>query len=367
MKPAEVWPRRTTLAKLFGAGAALLGHAHSRTASASSVGWPKAPIRLALIGDVPYGRFEEQRLLAVFADLATKADFAIHVGDLKSSAEPCSDAMLERRVSLLSRCPIPLVFTPGDNDWLDCWQDKAGSHDPVERLEWIRRRIFNRGQPILGGSPGPATGLAGIEQQSNVDGGPPENLLWFAGGACWITLNLPGSNNGLSASIPDEHKLERDRANRRWLEVAVEQAKAVGARAMVVAIQANPRFDRMTRPRPNAPVTGGSAEDGARAGAPTVVERTGTGAPIGEDRPGAGTATVEDGYAPFRSDLLRAQRELGKPTLLLHGDTHRFRHDWITSELLRVECFGSPFAQSWVSILVDGAADPPFRVSVEHL
>jgi len=345
MRPASDPHRRSVLAALLGASASLLGQAHSQTASASSVRWPTSPVRLALIGDVPYGRLEEQRLLTVLDDLSTKADLAIHVGDLKASTEPCSDTLLERRVSLLARCPIPLVFTPGDNDWLDCWRDKAGGYDPIERLEWLSRRIFAQGSLVLGGSPGPETGLQEIEQQSQVDGGPPENLRWRAGGACWITLNLPGSNNGLNASIADEHRLERDRANRRWLEAGVEHAKAIGAGAMVVAVQANPRFERMKRSRADTRDPTGRNDDGSSKR----------------------RSRTEDGYEAFRSDLLRAQRESGRPMMLLHGDTHRFRHDWITPGLLRVECFGSPFAQSWVRILVDGSADPPFRVAVEHL
>lgn len=306
---------------------------------------PERPVRLALIGDVPYGRLEELRLLKVFDHLSTRADLALHVGDLKGSSEPCSDALLDRRISLLSRCPVPLVYTPGDNDWLDCWREKAGKFDPEERLQWLRRRVFSDSHPILGGPPGDITGLTGIERQSDIDGGPPENLRWQAGGACWITLNLPGSNNGLRAATPDAHRINRDRTNRRWLEAGVARAKERGAGAMVVAVQANPGFERMTRPLRDSSV---------RAG-------------IGEHRASEGASAVKDGYAPFRADLLDAQRALGKPLLLLHGDTHRFRHDWITPGLLRVECFGSPFAESWVRILVDGNADTPFRVSVEHL
>lgn len=310
----------------------------------SGIAWPVSgkdwarlgsrPIRLALIGDLPYGRLEEQRLLTVFDDLAGQADLAIHVGDIKGSSEPCSDDLLERRVSLLSRCPIPLVYTPGDNDWLDCWREKAGGHDPEERLDWLRGRIFMRRPPILGGAPGTSIGLDAIEQQSHFDDAPPENLRWQAGGACWITLNLPGSNNGLGASIADAHRLARDRANRRWLEQSLARARSVGARAMVVAVQANPRFERGMRP--------------------------------GDER-GNRSEQTEDGYASFRADLFRIQREFGKPMLLLHGDTHRFRHDWITPGLLRVESFGSPFAQSWVKIEVDGTTEPPFKVSVQHL
>jgi hypothetical protein len=334
MKPAAALRRRGISATLIGAGASVWSGIAWSIAAQTQASAAVRPIRLALIGDVPYGRHEEQRLLEVFDDLATQADLAIHVGDIKGSGEPCSNALLERRISLLDRCPIPLVYTPGDNEWLDCWREKAGGFDPEERLDWLRRRIFMGRLPTLGRAPGASTGLDAIEQQSRVDGGPPENLRWQAGGACWITLNLPGSNNGLGASIADEHRLARDRANRRWLEASIASARDAAASAMIVAVQANPRFERRARPG---------------------------------DRPGAPTLSSEDGYASFRADLFRTQREFGKPMLLLHGDTHRFRHDWITPGLLRVECFGSPFAQSWVKIEIDATTEPPFRVSVRHL
>jgi hypothetical protein len=161
-----------------------------------------------------------------------------------------------------------------------------------------------------------------MEQQSKVDGGLPENLLWLAGGAVWITLNLPGSANGIQASISDEHRLDRDAANRRWMSVARSRAQALGLRTLVIAAHANPGFEK---------------------------------------------ARSDDGYADFRADLFRVQRDLDGPVLLMHGDTHRFRHDWITPGLLRVECFGSPFTQSWVSVRVDGGSAQPFGVSTEHL
>ncbi len=280
------------------------------------------PVRVALLGDTPYSAGEEGRLLRLMSQLAGKVEWALHVGDLKGSRESCHDSLLERRVALLDRCPIPLIYTPGDNDWVDCWRDPATDFDPVERLSWLRRRVFDRSTPLLGASPVHTPALAAVEQQSKVDGGLPENLRWVAGGAVWITLNLPGSDNGIKASIADEHRRERDAANRRWMSAARSRAQALGLRTLVIAAHANPGFEK---------------------------------------------ASGEDGYADFRTDLMRTQRELDGPVLLMHGDTHRFRHDWITPGLLRIECFGSPFSQSWVSVQVDGASTRPFLVSTEHL
>ena len=281
------------------------------------------PARVALLGDTPYSPADEWRLLRVFERLPEKADWALHVGDLKASREPCTDALLERRIALLDRCPLPLVYTPGDNEWLDCWRDPSADFDPIERLSWLRRRIFERESPLLGAGAAASHGLlTSLDRQSAAEGGLPENLRWFAGGAVWITLNLPGSDNGIQASVDDRHRHDRDAANRRWMQAALARARELGLRAMVVAAHANPGFER---------------------------------------------ARPEDGYAPFRADLIALQRAFGQPVMLLHGDTHRFRHDWITPGLLRVECFGSPFAQSWVSLRVDGASERPFMVSTEHL
>lgn len=315
--------------RLFGQTIALSilsGSSAARAQPRVAAPCPTDPVRLALIGDVPYGKREEERLLTVFRDIAGKADLTLHVGDLKGSGETCADALLERRLALLDRCPTPLVFTPGDNDWLDCWQDQAGAFEPRDRLDWLRRRVFSRPRPVLGTESPALTGLASVEQQSGVSGGPPENLRWCSAGAVWLTLNLPGSNNGLSASMPDGDRLERDRWNHAWLESGLERARSLGLGALVIAMQANPRFENADR-----------------------------------------TVGTEDGYAAFRQHLFGVQRRFGKPILLMHGDTHRFRHDWLSPGLLRVECFGSPFAQSWVRIRIDAAADPPFLVAVEHV
>jgi hypothetical protein len=310
-------------ARLSGAREA---QAAGRSSNASTRPVPDAslrPTRVALLGDTPYSPAEEWRLLRVFERLPGKVEWVLHVGDLKASREPCTDALLERRIALLDRCPLPLIYTPGDNEWLDCWRDPTADVDPVERLSWLRRRVFGRQSPLLGASAAASSELlAGLERQSSADDGPPENLCWLAGSAVWITLNLPGSGNGLLASLDDQHRIDRDAANRRWMRAALARARASALPAIVVVAHANPGFER---------------------------------------------ARPDDGYAPFRADLLELQRDFGKPVLLMHGDTHRFRHNWITPGLLRVECFGSPFAESWVSVRVDGASEQPFLVSAEHL
>jgi hypothetical protein len=292
----------------------------------------------ALIGDLPYRRFELPAVPQLLSDIAEHCAFAIHVGDIKGGSEPCSDQLLDSRIALFEQSTVPLVYTPGDNEWTDCWRPAAGDHDPAERLAWLRRRVFERTRPWLGPEAmdpwrdlsGPSAGgsnAVGPQRQRDVDGGPPENLMWVAGGVLFLTLNLPGSDNGRRSPQDEADRLERDEHNRRWLRVALARVQRENLAAIGIAVHANPGLGR--------------GIDAAKT--------------IGDD-----------GYAAFRHDLARLNQAFAGHVLLMHGDTHRYRVDRILPRLTRVECFGSPFSSSWVKIDVDTRRHMPFDVSVRN-
>lgn len=282
----------------------------------------------ALLGDVPSFRFElplvERLLTELDADLA----FAIHVGDLKGSRESCSDALLAERQGLLGRSVVPLVYLPGDNDWADCHLPQAGSFDPHERLDALRRLFFpSAAKAVLHPASHPH-GLAGralhadsfeafVRQADIQAGGPPENLRWRTGPVLFATLNLPGSGN---ARVAERHRpgsrAERAHWNDRWLDHAFEIAARDSIELVVIAAHANPRFGSTDHPA----------------------------------------------YADFRDRLLAlADRHRGH-TLFLHGDTHRHRIERLGERLVRVESHGSPFSTAWVRIEVRAGSDEPFRI-----
>ncbi|MFM7570009.1 MAG: hypothetical protein ACKO8O_15095 [Betaproteobacteria bacterium] len=300
----------------------------------------------ALIGDLPYRRFELAAVPWLLEDIAQQCAFAIHVGDIKGGSELCSNELLEARIAALSATRVPMVYTPGDNEWTDCWRPAAGDHDPSERLDWLRRAVFERSAPWLGPTDqaarralqGHATGdLAPggpdsfatdrLVRQRDIDSGPPENLMWIAGNVLFLTLNLPGSDNGRRSPLDDADRFERDAHNRRWLERALAVATSARLVAIAVAAHANPGFGRGIDP---SKIVG------------------------------------DDGYAAFRHDLARLNARFSGHLLLMHGDTHRFRVDRILPRLTRVECFGSPFTSSWVRIDVHPQRSQPFEISVRN-
>lgn len=284
----------------------------------------------ALIGDIPYGALEARMLEQVYASFDRDIAFVVHVGDLKAGFERCDDALLSSRHALLDACPLPLVFVPGDNDWADCARRLAGGFDPRERLDWLRRRFFSQPR-ALGGRPASiAHTPAGLERQADRrPDGLPENLRWHHGGAAFVTLNLPGSNNGLNAAGLDPADMQRrEQLNAAWLIETYAMADREALAAVAVIAHANPRFDR--------------------------------------DR-GAAAARRRDGYAAFRRLLRRSSERFAGTTLFAHGDTHWHGVEALSPKLLRVEAHGSPFSDQWLRIDVDPASRRPFSIVSRRL
>lgn len=278
----------------------------------------------AAFGDTPYFAFEEPAVERLIAGLAAAGvAFVVHVGDFKLGAAPCSDALFAARRRLFDASPVPFVFVPGDNEWVDCHRASAGGHDPLERLARLRA-LFHAGDASLGQR------TLRLERQSADPrfAAYRENARWTYGGVVFVALNVPGGNNNLGRTeAMDAEHAARMAANLEWLDEAVRRAEAPDARGLVVFMQADPRF---------------------RRGAPRV-----------------------DGYAPLREVLRMHAEWLGKPLLLVHGDGHRFRVDQPLrhratgrrlANFTRVEVFGSPEV-NWVRVDVDPANPRLFAIA----
>lgn len=134
---------------------------------------------------------------------AQPLEFVVHVGDIGSSAQACSDGWLLERKKQLARLRHRFILLPGDNEWSNC-------KDPLARLRrW--REIF---------CANPAEFC--------------EHQRWEAGGWVFVALNVPGHDNNVRHP---EHK-PRMQAVLSSLEEAAAAAKKRSG--LVVLMQANP-------------------------------------------------------------------------------------------------------------------------------
>ena len=274
-----------------------------------------ARFSFAIVGDAPYNALEEIEFARELQEI-DRADlaFVVHVGDIKSGASPCSDDLFAERLRQFQSVRHPFIYVPGDNEWTDCHRSGA---DPLERLAKLRT-TFYPDEDSLG-----ARKLR-LERQS----ADPryaeyrENVRWNFGSALFIGLNVPGSNNNLGRTAQmDAEFARRSAANSAWLAQGFDLATKDGAAALFIVMQADPRFE-------------------------------------GNFRRPAGAA---DGYAALRQELLARTLAFGKPVVLIHGDTHRYRvdHPLIDpatrkplAQFTRIESFGSPLVD-WIEVGVD--------------
>jgi hypothetical protein len=289
---------------------ALLANAQSRHSN----------YHFVLVGDSPYSKLDEFGLQRILQEATPGASFVVHIGDIKSGSERCDDDLINRRLGILDSSPIPLIYTPGDNEWVDCKSADGVVGYPLERLAFLRKLAFSKPESL-----GKKTIV--LEQQTSM----PENRRWDFQGISHLTLNIPGSNNGLEI-LPNTHISQRTEMNAAWLNESVSRAIVTDKAGLVIALHAN----------------------------------------IGVDNRGflnlKGKALRA--YGEFRDHFFSEVKRFAKPILLLHGDSHRFSVDYPAKalpNLQRVEAFGFPFTSSWARISVEHQNPALFVVNANHL
>lgn len=275
--------------------AALMVLALASCAGAPRAVSPDAPraqegFSFAVISDVPYSADDDAMLArAVPAIQSGGFAFVTHLGDTKSGGLACDGSSDDRLAALFAALkPLPVFFTPGDNDWTDCdrFPDPAtgAPHSELSRLATLRARFF--------ASPAVPAGVMAYSQQ----GGLPENSTWRHDGVRFVLLHVVGTNNGRSWVTGDDPVAAgtsadaRDAANLAWLRQAADTAQREGASALVIGMQADI-----------------SEVDGPAA----------CGVPVSARNPC-------DGFLALRNAVQEAARQFQKPVLLMHGDTTPF-------------------------------------------
>jgi len=280
-------------------------------------------LRFFVVGDAPYADAEYAPLERLLSDAAAQQPaFIVHVGDIKGGSQPCTEARNRRVAQLFEQQPVPMLYTPGDNEWTDCHRQSAGGLDPLERLAAVRERFFEDAD-ILHHQ---ALGLSVPDPRF------PENGYGLQNGVMIVLMHVVGSNNNRRpalASAMDEWQ-QRSSANRKLLQEATAAANRSKAEAMVLLFHANPLFER------SSPVPG---------------------------------------FAPLFDDLEQLLASFAGPVLAIHGDTHRFQFNQPliraraaaegADRLWRLEVPGSPFLGGvWVTVNQDPME--PFAISVVY-
>lgn len=255
-------------------------------AQAQKVSAPK-PFTFAAIGDLPYNQNNDH--LKKFNRLIdainrTAPAFTIHVGDIIGGWTSCRDWNYKPVKAGFDRFNEALIYTPGDNEWVDCYRVTGGHFDPKERLARIRQMFFAKPGMSLGRKP------IALQIQPSVMGQQfapyVENARFVKNNILFVTVHITGSRNNHDRSRPwTLHEFaQRDAANTLWIADAFQKAMKEKLGAIVFAWQGNvhatPRFNR------NAPYSI------AFANTINVIER--------------------------------GAKSFGKPVLNIHGDFHKF-------------------------------------------
>ena len=278
--------------------------------------------RFALIGDTPYSKREQRELPLMLHEIAAaQPSFIVHAGDLKSSSAKCSDEIFLDRLALFNSSTVPLIYTPGDNEWMDCEHLVAGHFGKLERLGKLREIFFS--EPFsLGKTRIP------VEQQSAAY---PENLRWRLGPVVFLTLNVPGPNNnfGMGQKASPEF-VARNPVVIDWLKRGFSTARREKSAGIVIVMQGNPSFKHFA----------------------------------------AGFG--HSGYRELLETLRQETLDFPGQVLLVHGDTHWQRIDHplrhpetgkTVANFTRVETFGYPFL-GWVKVFIDSESPSLFRFEV---
>ena len=246
---------------------------------------PAGTFSFAAMGDAPYYWWEDLRFRILLRELdAHDLRFIVHVGDI--FWHPCSDAMYLKVRKRFDQSRHPVVYTPGDNEWSDCWERGSGSYAPLERLTRIRQIFF---------SDRPRMPLSRQQELS-------ENSRWRHENIVFATVHLTGSANSMKpfpsrSAADDTAAKHRTEADVVWMRAAFAEAKRTNARALVIAFH---------------------------------------GAPFEDDR---------DPFEPFLSALEDEVRHFNRPVLAVHGDDHEYTVDHPLRDapnFTRLEVPGSP-------------------------
>ena len=251
-------------------------------------------VNFVVMGDMPYTQKDKETLKVLETAIPALAPkVLIHYGDLMSGAESCTEALLStRKEQIYSFLPRHAVYTPGDNEWVDCDRKHLTSrYAELERLDYLRNLFYEDEAMDL------SADIDKIVRQK----GQPANSMWKIGNLLMGTLHIVGTNNGRVNILKNDVNKTLDEVDKRdannlvWLKKLFDNAK--NAEGLVVVFHADIyRFK-------------GDAEACTK-----------------ENR------LKCNPYKNIREALKYLALDYKKPVLVVHGDTHPY-------------CFNQPYSE----------------------
>jgi hypothetical protein len=337
---------------------------------------------IGLWGDLPYSDAQALGIPKLLADMNSQnLAFTVHDGDLKqgNGLPICDNTLYSTALANFNSLHAPAIFTPGDNDWVDCDRPNNGGFNSLERLSHEREVFFNTHYSLgmhrlrqavqtdvfttpckgFGAGTGTTTVNApqGLDTLTYTTVGCLENRRWTYRGVTYATLNIQGScNNRCGDHFDTTEATYREAAVKAWMQETFQVAKDRNSAGVMFISQADPGFS--DRPVESEP---------ARDPKTLLCKTSGTGACV--------PPTTVEGFQDFLLALRAEVIAFGKPVAYVHGDTHYFRVDkpFLDSaggrleNFTRIETFGDNAANgtndvNWVKVLVDPDSREVFAI-----
>jgi hypothetical protein len=259
-------------------------------------------LSIAVYGDSPYGlndadtaQFKATPAFIQTINNDQDVSLVFHVGDIHSGKQNCSYAYDRSVYDMWTAFQSPLIYTPGDNEWMDCHKSKEGAHAPLENLAYVREVFFSNPGQAIAVEKAVMTQAQLFDAQYPTDAEYVEHVMWEQSGVVFVSVNVPGGSNngednwfGTERTKPQTDEiLKRTSAAQRWIDRAFALAKTTHARAVVIQLQAD-MWDL------------------------------------------DGTLTKDLHIANYRQyvdNIALHTAKFGKPVLLLNGDSHGYRSD----------------------------------------
>jgi len=203
------------------------------------------PFTFVALGDTTYAQPADNQLYDQLIDAinAEQPAFSIHVGDTKGYGD-CGRAFQESQRNFFNRFSDPVLYTPGNNEWADCWKANRGAADPTEILTLMREVFWSKPESL---------GQVRLQLVRESDEIPEfaeftENARWTFAGATFATLNLTGTHNNQELRVEKYWRefVRREQANLAWVKASFAAARRAKQRALVLAFHSNP-FDEKLR------------------------------------------------------------------------------------------------------------------------